>query len=280
MMMKNNTPLAQRQRGNGFLIGARLCVAAMFLALFAAVPAWGQTATYSDSWFVDNSGSAQIDQDEAQINNYSGANQIAGAGVTEPDYDSGSYSVQTTLTAPDGSSASATSYDYEWYSRAEVTLPYNIDPSTVDPNNPVEQQYHVATRHRYWIDDPYQDPCYGCPIQASFKGSSGLYPYYRRYYTFFSFFDFFVSISGQGYTGLSIVSPYNFERPYRCLYSRRTCGGSRCGVIGRFNRILFLAYDGICEEYLQVFFLRVRFGASTSCLQIYGITSSVPGLCY
>lgn len=273
MAAKNRPNLVQWRLSHGFLSAIRLISVAASLGIWAVTSASGQVTTYSDSWFVDNSGSTPAGvyegapEIESTINSYLGQNQVAGVGVTEADYSSGSQSVQTTLTSPGGATATATSYDYEWYSRSEVALPY-----TVDINNRNEEGWRVTTGHHYWIEDPYQEPCYGCAIQS--RPQYG----YRNYYYFPIDVFISISVSGQSYTGLVIYPPYGV-RPYRCLYTRRTCQGSRCGVV--YSQMFFYAYgNAFCEEYLQAYFLRIRIGVRTSCIPVYGIPTSVPGQCF
>lgn len=281
MPTKKDAGLAPGRPARGLLSAIRLLSVVAFLCLCAAPPALGQVTTYSDSWFVDNSGSTPADEGspetESTVNSYLGQNQVAAVGVTEADYNSGSMSVQTTLTSPTGATASGTSYEYEWYTRTEVALPY-----TVDVNDRSEQNWRITTGHYYWVEEPYSEPCGPytiCPMeqQVSYKPGAPQYGY-RRYYFFPIDWLITISISGQGYRGLVIQPPYGV-RPYRCLYTQRTCYGSACGSI--YGRMLFLAFAPVvCQEYLQVYFLRVRYGFRTSCIPLYGISTSVPGECF
>jgi hypothetical protein len=247
---------------------------AVFLGIVAATPTSGQVTTYSDSWFVDNSGSTPAEEYEgapeieSTINSELGQNYVAGVGVTEADYNSGSQSVQITLTSPSGATATATSYDHEWYSRSEVALPY-----TVDINNRNEEDWRVTTGHYYWVEEP----CYVCDAQISYRPGVD-YPFRRYYYYLPENLFTKISLSGASYTGLIIQPPYGV-RPFRCLYSRRTCQGSRCGAM--FHGMMFYAYgNAICQEYLQAYWVRIRFLHRVYCLPIYGISTSVPGECF
>jgi len=99
----------------------------MLLALcIFAPPVQGQTATYSDSFTVDNSGMTYDAEEDAWIlPEQAGAPTVVGIGVTEADYASYSESVTTTLSGP-GSSISGASYDSP-SARIEVTLPASTD---------------------------------------------------------------------------------------------------------------------------------------------------------
>jgi len=278
MTAKNHPHLVQQRLSCGFLSALRLMSVVAFLSILAVTPTFGQVTTYSDSWFVDNSGSTPAEdyegapEIESTVSSELGQNHMAAVGVTEADYNSGSQSVQTTLTSPSGAAATATSYDYEWYSRSEVALPYSIDI-----NNLNEEDWQVTTGHYYWVDEPYQEPCDGnglCQEQPIQQVSYRL----RRYYYIPIDWLVTISISAQGFRGLVIQPPYGV-RPFRCLYTQKTCSGSRCGVV--YSGMLFLAFaPAVCQEYLQVYFLRVRFGFRTSCIPVYGISTSVPGQCF
>jgi len=192
-----------------------------------ALPAFGQTATYSDSWFVDNSAETY----DASIDAYSltldtPPDAVAGAGVTESDYYSDSESVQTTLTAPDGTTASATQYADPWYSRAEVALPYAVDPNAPAGN---EVQYTVDTAHQYYRDesgggdgceqDPYgpMRPCY--IAKASYNAATP-----RPYGIFIIFTRFFLTIAIRD-TSYQLDS----ASPSRCIYRIDCPEGHSCG---------------------------------------------------
>lgn len=191
----------------------RIVAAVVFLGLFAVPSAFGQTATYSDSYVVDNSGATYDEANSAYIPSENpGQNEIAGVGVTESDYDGESMFVRTTLTAPDGTATTATQYADPWYSRSEVTLPVNPD---IIPNDGTEVGYTVNTEHRY---REYYDPsCYGGPCYntAAYKVSHPL-PLYR-YFSFFSRFFLRLRIVGTDYS-LAIIGPtqsiYDVDCPY------------------------------------------------------------------
>ena len=285
MSAENHLEHARRRAGRRLATPLRLLAAAAFLCVWAATPSFGQVTTYSDSWFVDYSGSTPAEaydgapEIESTVNSELGQNAVAATGVTEADYNSGSQSVQTTLTSPSGATATGTSYEYEWYTRSEVSLPY-----TVDPNRRGEENWQVTTGHYYWVDEPYRERCTDrvCPEEPVQQVSYGAAPRqygYGRYYYFIPINIFVtISLSGQGFAGVVIQPPYGV-RPYRCLYTRRTCYGSPCGSV--YSGMMFHAYgNAICDEYLQVYFLRVRIGYRTSCIPVYGISLSVPGECF
>lgn len=114
------------------------------LCMFATT-AQGQTAVYSDSYLVDNSGFYYDAEEDAWVFSADewAAPNVIGVGVTDADYDSYSESVETTFTGP-SNSLTVTSYDTP-SARVEISL----TPSENDD----EFDYTVQTRHRY-----YQDP--------------------------------------------------------------------------------------------------------------------------
>lgn len=230
--------------------------------------------TYSDAWFVDDSGSTPAEvydgapDAESTINSEPGPTYVAGVGVTDADYNSGSVWVRTTLAAPGGATTTATSYQHEWYTRSEVALPYALSP-----DNRNEEDWRVSTGHYYWTNN---DPCYECGSPVGYKRGADN-PFFNY---FFVQLEWFVSISlsGQGYRGLVVQPPYGV-RPFRCLYTQRTCSGSRCGEI--YTQMLFFAFgNAVCQEYLQAYFLRLRVGVRTTCTPVYGISTSVPAECF
>jgi hypothetical protein len=150
-------PLQDFQVGS-ILRPMRLFVAAVFLFLYAAIASAQGAACYSDLW-VDNS---------------NGGFQIVGCGVTDTTYVSHMYHdsrVRTTITNPNGLSASATTVtpgtplNPGEYAAAEVWLLWDND-------NPVEGNYLVESVH-------YS----GCPYApfGSTSTTAGLGKFNQRY---------------------------------------------------------------------------------------------------
>ncbi|MGI8656717.1 MAG: hypothetical protein ACR2LC_16045 [Pyrinomonadaceae bacterium] len=244
MTTNENTPLAQQHKRSPIHFGLRVVTAMMFLALFAVSSAFGQTATYSDSWVVDNSGGSYDPiNDVYNLPENSGQDEMAGVGVTDTDYDGTSETVTTTITAPNGASASATSYD-PYYGRAEVTLPYT---EGAVPEDGSETQYTVSTEHRYYED--YQYPCYSggiCP--AAYKPSSAL-PF-RRYFRVFTRFLLTISLRQTFYR-------LDGRTTYSCIYRVDCPEGRTCG----YNSVYyyFSGAGGLpCSPYLRLRFLFVN----------------------
>lgn len=229
-MKLNSSPQTVRQPRRRVAVRLHLMTVAAFVIFLTALPAFGQTATYSDSWFVDSSPAVY----DASIDAYSMTTAIpqdvvAGVGVTESDYYSDSESVQTTLTAPDGTSTTATQYADPWYSRAEVTLPYAFNENA-PPGN--EVQYTVETAHRYYRDQYSEEGCeqspYGprrpCLIaKASYNAATPQFGY------FLIFTRFFLTISIR-------VTSYQLDSasPSRCIYVIDCPEGHSCGYRSLF----------------------------------------------
>lgn len=237
-------PSKNVQPARGGLIAAsalRLAFAALALCTLAVPSAFGQTATYSDAWFVDTSPETY----NAEYDAYSvtdSQNYIAGAGVTEPDYTSDSQSVETRLIAPDGTVAAVAAYDYSWYSRAETTLPYAFDENA-PPGN--EAQYTVETVHNYqreYYEDPCAQPQHPMMEQRPCYQQVGYAPPRRQWY-FVPFsvvtrYVFTISIRWTSYR-LSSLRPssciYSIDCPegytcgYRSIWYYPTTGGAPCG---------------------------------------------------
>ena len=273
MKLNSSSQPVRRPRRRIVSIRLHLMTAAAFV-LLTALPAFGQTATYSDSWFVDNSPEVY----DASIDAYSltpdsiPQNVVAGVGVTESDYYSDSESVQTTLTAPDGTSATATQYADPWYSRAEVTLPYTFNENA-QPGN--EVQYTVDTVHRYYRDsnpddgcnqDPYGPirPCY--IAKASYNAATPQFGYFLIFTRFF----LRISITFTAYR-LSSVSPS------RCIYSLDCPEGHTCG----YRTLWYYPHPGgpSCNSlpYAQVGNLLIN---GFYCINsVYGKLVPVPGFC-
>ncbi len=273
MKLNSSSQSVERPRRRILSIKFHLMTAAAFVVL-TALPAFGQTATYSDSWFVDNSPSTY----DASIDAYSftpdtAADAVAGVGVTESDYYSDSESVQTTLTAPDGTSASTTQYADPWYSRAEVTLPYVADLNAPAGN---EVQYTVETAHQYYRDDSGGDGCeqdpYGpmrpCYIaKASYNAATP-----RPYGIFIIFTRFFLTISIR-------ITSYRLDSmtATRCIYRIDCPEGHTCG----YNSLWYYPYPGgpSCNSLPYAIVANLLI-ARTYCINsVYGKLSPVPGGC-
>ena len=276
-MKLNSTPQpGNRHRRRVLSIRPHFIMAAAFVVLCTALPAFGQTATYSDSWFVDNSPEtydASIDAYSANVIDAPAQHQVAGVGVTEADYYTDSQSVQTTLTAPNGTSATATQYADPWYSRAEVTLPYTFD---VNPPPGNEVAYTVDTAHRYY-QDPYggddgcnQDPggivrpCY--IAKASYNAAANAAA--PGFFYIFTRFIMTISIRVTSYR-LSSISPS------RCIYAVDCPEGYRCG----YRSIYYYPRGGgpPCLAYAVMGNLLIN---RTFCINsVYGYLSPVPVPC-
>ena len=225
MKLNSSSQPVRRARRRVLTLRLHVMTVAAFVVLCTALPALGQTATYSDSWFVDSSPEVY----DASIDAYSltpdtPQDVVAGVGVTESDYYSDSESVQTTLYAPDGRTATASQYADPWYSRAEVTLPYVFDINA-PPGN--EVQYTVETAHRYYKDSTIDDGCnqdpYG-PMQPCYvaKASYNAAPPQFGYFLIFTRFFLTISIRVTSYQ-LDSISPS------RCIYRVDCPEGYTCG---------------------------------------------------
>ncbi len=237
----DNIQLAQRRGGEIATSGLRLVILMMVIGIFAVPSAFGQTATYSDSWFVDNSPETY----NAEYDAYSlteAQNYVAGAGVTEPDYASDSESVETTLTAPDGATTTATSYDYPWYSRAETTLPYTFDENAPAGN---EAQYTVETVHTYYgSGDPCLEP--QSPMMAPppcYISKAGLKATRPQWYYVITRYIFTISIRLTSYRLSSL-------RASSCIYTIDCPEGYTCG----FRSVWYYPRPGgaPCGPYILV----------------------------
>lgn len=246
--------------------------AAAFVVLCTALPAFAQTATYSDSWFVDNSPETY----DPSIDSYSvtaSPDEIAGVGVTEADYYTDSESVQTTLTAPDGTSASVTQYSDPWYSRAEVTLPYTFDENA-PPGN--EVQYTVDTAHQYYRDPSSGDPCpttdprMEMPAQPCYIARAS-YNAAAPQFGFFSIFTRFIMTISLRITSYQLSS----ISPSRCVYRVDCPEGYTCG----FRSIWYYPRPGgsPCTAYAVIGSLYIN---RRYCINsVYGRLSPVPVPC-
>ena len=237
-------PSKNVQPARGGLIVAsaqRLVFAALALCIFAVPSAFGQTATYSDAWVVDTSPETYNAEEDAYSVTDS-QTYVAGAGVTEPDYTSDSQSVETRLVAPDGATATATAYDYNWYSRAETTLPYVADVDA-PPGN--EAQYSVETVHTYQREY-YEDPCAQpqdprmeqrpCLQQVSYGPARRQWYYYpiivvTRFYLTISIriTSYRISSARPSSCRYSIDCPEGYTCGYRSMWYYPHPGGAPCG---------------------------------------------------
>lgn len=270
MKLNGSSQSVERPRRRILSIKLHLMTAAAFV-FFTALPAFGQTATYSDSWFVDNA-PAPYDAsiDAYQLIDTQPQDVVAGVGVTESDYYSDSESVQTTLTAPDGTSVTATQYADPWYSRAEVTIPYAFDENA-PPGN--EVQYTVETAHRYYRgdtggegceQDPYgpMRPCY--IAKASYNTATPQFGY------FLIFTRFFLTISIR-FTNYRLDS----ASPSRCIYVYDCPEGSSCG----FRSIFYYPHPGGAPCHPYAIAANLLIGRSYCLNNLYGKLSPLPVPC-
>lgn len=271
MIPNNNMQPTRKLRGGIMSAGLRLVIVMMVMGIFTVPSAFGQTATYSDSWFIDNSPETY----NAEYDAYSlteSQNYVAGVGVTEPDYTSDSESVQTTLTAPDGTTSAAVTYDYAWYSRAETTLPF-----TIDENAPVgnEAQYTVETTHTYYREygDPclepqspmmQRQPCY--MSKAAFNTARPQWYYYPI--RVITRYVFTISIRLTSYRLSSM-------RASSCIYTIDCPEGHTCG----YRSIWYYPHPGghPCGPYIQVANLLIN---RSYCINsVYAKWLATPGAC-
>jgi hypothetical protein len=273
MKLNSSHQPVRRHRRRVFSISLHFVTAAVFVLLCTALPAFGQTATYSDSWFVDNSPEAY----DASIDSYSvttSQNEVAGVGVTESDYYTDSESVQTTLTAPDGTTATTTSYADPWYSRAEVTLPYTFDENA-PPGN--EVQYTVDTAHRYYRDPSGGDPCapsdprMEMPAQPCYMAKASYNTAATPQFGYFIIFTrYFMTISIR-FTSYQLDS----ISPSRCIYVVDCPEGYTCG----YRSIWYYPHPGgsPCDAFAVMGNLLIN---RRYCINsVYGRLSPVPVPC-
>jgi hypothetical protein len=225
--------------------GYILCLIVVFAAsCIIASSTQAQTATYSDSFMVDNSGLTYDAEEDAWIFPVDveelPTSVVLGVGVTDADYASYSESIQTTLTGPDGSLISGMSYDSP-SGRVEVSLtPY------------ADGEYHVQTTHRYWVDERLlaefqhcsrnrgciEPATYGRPMPLSF---------------FETFTDAFV-IKEAAY-----ISQYYFtgRSRYPPPFTARLCVMRKdCGYCGQTLAIAQTIFWQACPEAMAVEFWR------------------------
>lgn len=211
MLINDDTKFTRRRNGNVAHIGIRLLAILACVGAFGLSSAFGQSAEYSDSYTIDNSGT-QTATDPATGESMTATPDnasnpvLVGIGVSEADYDSYTYSTNshTTLTNPSGT-VSVTGYsDGYTYARDETSS------LQLDPDNAEEGNYQVSTRHTYYQDRQDPSPCQPGRIcaardsnspsevllaNASYVPMRSLSPAhvrsaYLRYYTSYSFFRF------------------------------------------------------------------------------------------
>ncbi len=252
----NRITLKQIAKQNVQSRSTRFSVVGALVVLCAlASTAQCQTATYSDSYVIDNSGVTYDPENDAYVypEEPGPPALIVGVGVTDAGYNSYSESVTTTLTSPDGRSFSNVSYA-DPYARVEVTM------TPIDDDN--EYEYDIETVHSYWLDEP--DPgsnCVSgmpCILQTAYRASPLL-----------SFFRIFTSAwirvrvarSDYQFTGSSIVPP-----PF---LARLCFMGKICGSCGGSTGILQTLSWRSCPSYLGVVFLRYSTPFGSWCVQSY-----------
>lgn len=211
MLINDNTMLTRPCKGSVAAIGLRLLVILACVSAFGISSAFGQSAEYSDSYTIDNSGTQTATdpttgESMTATPDNAGNPALVGVGVSEADYNSYTYSTDsyTTLTSPSGAVSIAGYSDGYTYARDETGL------LQLDPDNAEEGNYQVTTRHTYYQDR--QDPG-GCQpgrictasnnsspsgvlfANASYMPMRSLSPVHARsaylgYYTSYSFFGF------------------------------------------------------------------------------------------
>jgi opacity protein-like surface antigen len=233
------------------LVLITLCILAASYARAAA-----QTATYSDTWVIDNSGVTYDPDNDADVipQEQGQPNLVAGVGVTEADYDSQSEAVQTTLTSPDGRSVSDVSYDNP-YARVEVTLT-PMDGET-------EYQYDVETVHSYWVDESDPPPDCGpyriCPVQAAYRALPGIFHFFRVITRIFVRTRWVAS--DYQFTGTTVPFPYH----YRICWM-----GKICGSCGRNTAAYVKLSFQTCPTYLGIQNLRYSTPFGSWCVVGFG----------
>lgn len=227
----------------GPLAGFSLFGVLMALCILAST-AQGQTATYSDSFVVDNSGVTYDPEEDAWVfpQEPGPPSVVVGVGVTDANYDSWSESIVTTLSGP-GGSVSDMSVDSP-SGRVEVTL------APTDTGN--DDDYTVQTVHRYWQDPPILaagPKCLSnrpCIQQAAYRGSPPL-----SFYEVFTEAVIKVGVyrSNYQYTGRWTIPPPAYIA--KLCWMRKICGwcGSNNGIAQVF------AFQS-CPNYIAVEFLR------------------------
>lgn len=199
---------------------------------FLTTTAQGQTATYSDSFVIDNSGvyyDPEVDEFVFPESPGSPA-LIIGVGVTEADYDSYSDSITTTLTGPNGLYASGMSSDTP-SGRVEITMEPADDENDYD--------YSVQTVHRY-----YQDPlilaagpkCVSdrpCIQEAAYRGSRPL--------NFFEVFTEATVTVRVSHTSFEYQNHYRIPPPFtaKLCYMRKMCRAAVQTIFG-CNSLCFI----------------------------------------
>lgn len=108
MPLNINSTRRQRRRGYTAVVGLKTFGVLFILSFITSLPAYGQTSSYSDSWFA----SASPGSDK-------------GCGITQHNYSSYSHNagVSVTITSPTGRTASYGGSGSS-YARADVALPY------------------------------------------------------------------------------------------------------------------------------------------------------------
>ncbi len=245
-----HTELARQRRHGVVAVSLRLLVLVACVGFFGILPAFGQSAEYSDSYTIDNSG-IQMATDPATGQSMSatpddGGNPTQiGVGVSEADYDSYVYSTDTytTLTSPSGAVSVSGYSDGYTYAHAE-TASLQLD------DNAEEGSYQVTSRHTYYQDrrDPggcqpgmictasNSSPSGDLFANASYMPLRALPPILARsaylgYYTSYSFFGFGIHRILSGgvlrYGDNTCRSIYGMYFPYTYI---KACadGGSGC----------------------------------------------------
>lgn len=204
------------RRGPSFVI--RVISVAFFLIFVVLSPVSAQTATYSDAWIVNNSGTEYDPAtDEWQMpESLVGQIEVAAIGVTEADYASESETVETTLTSPDGRTSSLTSYTDPWYSRAETVLPI------VRSEDPEEYQWTVNTVHSYWRDET-NEPCFDGPCTLAKANHAAARPFWF-FHRVFTVWFVRLGIARTAYTNPLWTNrgPFGLG-PMGCRYRTRLC---------------------------------------------------------
>jgi hypothetical protein len=144
------------------------CLFVVAVMLVATLPCKAQSATYSDMWYVDQSGGYYDSSDDTYVipdNPSNPIGYVAACGVTS-EYSNmygHQYWVVTNLSSPSGRTASMTSSHNSYSSRADVQLSITPSSSGVGFEDPGD--YNVTSQH--WIYCPYMGGS-GYPMGSSF----------------------------------------------------------------------------------------------------------------
>lgn len=226
-----------------------VCPFAAALTLVATLTCNAQSATYSDAWYVDNSGGYYDSSDGTYVVSDTPTNPVgyvAACGVTS-EYSNmygHQYWVVTNLTSPSGRVASTTSSRSGYSSRADVQLP--IIPSSSGSGFEDPGDYNVTSQH--WLYCPYMGGS-GYPMSSSYSSVN-------------------LSIRFESYL-------LDSAGPYSCTYALDCPEGHTCG----YNSLKLLKTPNIpCGgPYVQSASLLIN---GTHCFNnVTTVFTPTPGFC-